>query len=231
MLVRSTLIIAVFFSLANYSFTPIRMSVNKHQDPIDNFWSWFAANEQRLRKFEESPTQYLTEILNQAKVISRGLTIELEPPKNGIINMTVSADGDKELFEMVMQIVKKAPKLTGWKFIAFRQRVPAEIIKGARLKIQGRIISPDKMLFFPLIAGDKLDIIVYLEGVTKENYEEVAYGTLLFLDNLLGEYDCVIKVRSYDFHNMPTNAKDLEGLKSIFELPEYVDKFYASKKQ
>ena len=87
------------------------------------------------------------------------------------------------------------------------------------------------MLFFPLIAGDKLDIIVYLEGVTKENYEEVAYGTLLFLDNLLGEYDCVIKVRSYDFHNMPTNAKDLEGLKSIFELPEYVDKFYASKKQ
>lgn len=202
----------------------------KKNDPIEKFWTWFKENEKRLRKFEDDPGKYLTEVLIQAKKIQPGLAIEFEPSKNGIINMTVSADGDRNLFTVVQNIVGKAPTIEGWKFIAFRQRMDLEKIKGMKLKASDHELEPEKMKFFPIVNGDTLDLIIYARGVTKENYNQIAYGGLLLLDNILGEYDCVTKVRSYDFHNMPTNKDELDGLLPLLDLAAYVDKFHSLKK-
>ena len=199
-------------------------------DPIEKFWAWFTENEKRLRKFEEDPDKYLSEVLAQSRKIKAGLAIEFELPKNGIINMTVSADGVRELFKIVQTIVDKAPKIDGWKFIAFRQRMSPEQVKEMKLNTGSDNLDPDKIKFFPMISGDTLDIIIYIKGVTEENYNQVAYGGLLLLDNILGEYDCVTKVRSYDFHEMPKNKKEPDDLLPLLEIASYVDNFHASKK-
>jgi hypothetical protein len=202
----------------------------KKGDPIETFWTWFKDNEKRLRKFEENPDKYLTEVLTQTKKIQAGLAIEFEPPKDGVINMTVSADGDKNIFSVVQNIVAKAPTVEGWKFIAFRQRMNLEQVKGMKLKAEDHELDPQKMKFFPMVNGDTLDLIIYAKGVTEENYNQIAYGGLLLLDNILGEYDCVTKVRSYDFHNMPTKKEELDELLPLLDLAAYVDKFHNSKK-
>jgi len=206
-------------------------SLFKKSDPIEKFWTWFKENEKRLKKFEQNPNKYLSEILAQAKKIQAGLAIEFEPPKNGVINMTVSADGVRELFEIVQNIVDKAPKIDGWKFIAFRQRMNLELVKAMKLNAGGDELDPNKMRFFPMIADDTLDIIIHIKGVTEENYNQVAYGGLLLLDNILGEYDCVTKVRSYDFHEMPKNKEELDDLLPLLDIASYVDNFHKSKKQ
>lgn len=206
------------------------LSLFKKTDPIEKFWTWFKANETRLCKFEDDPDKYLTEVLGQARKIQAGLAIEFEPPRDGVINMTVSADGDRELFNTVKAIVAKAPKIEGWHFIAFRQRADVESVKGMKLKIHDMELVPQEMKFFPMIDGDTLDIIIYVKGVTEENNIQVAYAGLLLLDNILGEYDCVMKVRSYDFHDMPTKKEELEGLLPLIELAPYVDKFHRTDK-
>src|SRR5215203_2156385 len=147
----------------------------KKGDPIDKFWNWFKENEKRLRKFEEDPDKYLTEVLTHVKKIQSGLAIEFEPPKNGIINMTISADGDRNLFTVVQNIVDKVPTIEGWKFIAFRQRVNLETVKGMKLKAADHELDPEKMKFFPIINSDTLDLIIYANGVTEENYSQIAY--------------------------------------------------------
>ena len=91
--------------------------------PIDNFWAWFIANQDYLKNFERNPDQYLSEVLAEARKIKQGLAIELDPPVNGIICMTISANGNTELFSIVEQIIAKAPRVAGWKFTAFRQRL------------------------------------------------------------------------------------------------------------
>ncbi len=48
-------------------------------------------------------------------------------------------------------------------------------------------------------------------------------------DNILGEYDCVVKVRNYDFHNMPVKQEELKDLKPLLELADYVDNFHKAK--
>ncbi len=176
-------------------------------DPVEKFWAWFKTNESRLKKFEEAPGTYLEEILAQAKKIQDGLAIELEPPRNNIIRMTISADGDRFLFPLVQNIISKAPAISGWEFIAFRQRMDAEVLKTLKMKAGALELSPSEMKFFPIVNNDSLDLIIYTDGVTDDNYLQVAYGGLLLLDNILGEYDCVMKVRTYDFHNMPVKKR------------------------
>lgn len=201
----------------------------KKGDKIENFWTWFAENEKTYRNFHDNPDKYLNELLSNAKKISDGLAIELEPPKDGVINMTISADGVIDLFPVVQQIVEKAPKISGWKFYAFRQRMPVDKVKGMVLKAQNHELNPDKMKFTPIVTGDTLGIIIYADDITEDNYNQVAYGGLMLVDNILGEYDCVTKVRSYDFHNMPPNADNLTDLFPLLELAEYVDNFHKRK--
>lgn len=229
------IILAVIFVFTNCNANnktekkPNAQEVLEENGPIEKFWVWFKENQQRLKKFEENPDKYLTEIHTEAKKIKAGLVIELEPPQSGIINMTVSADGDRNLFEDVKNIIAKAPKIEGWNFFAFRQRMSLDKVKGMKLKVEDKELDPTKMKFLPVGSGKDLDIIIYTKGVTEENYTQVAYNGLLLLDNILGEYDCVTKVRSYDFHDMPTKKKELEGLLPLIELPGYVDKFHKEK--
>lgn len=200
------------------------------QDPIVAFWTWFQQHQNRLRQFESDPGKYLQEIHTQVKKIGDGLTIELEPPQNGIINLTFSADGDQELFPLVRSIVDKAPPIKGWHFIAFRQRVDLSRAKSMQLKVGTLTLDPQSMKFFPVVTGDTLDIIIYVKGLTQANYADVSYHGLLLLDNLLGEYDCVMKVRSYDFHPMPAKKEELDTLQPLLEIASYVDRFHANRK-
>ena len=198
----------------------------KKKDPVENFWIWFDGNAARIRKFEENPDEYLGEIINELRKIKPGLVIELEPPADDIIKMTISADGNRELFPVVESIIEKAPQVDGWKFYAFRQRADPAIINAMEIKIGDYKLTPASMKFFPVIDGDALDIIVYMKGVNEENYNDMAYVGLLILDNILGEYDCVTRVQNYDFHDMPSQKQELNDLMPLLDLAAYVDKFH-----
>jgi len=144
--------------------------------------------------------------------------------------MTISADGVLKLFPIVQSIVENAPKIEGWNFIAFRQRVKPEKVKDMILKKDNQKFVPNEMKFSPLISGDTIDIIIYVKGVTEENYAEISYSEFILLDNLLGEYDCVKKVRHWDFHEMPTKREDIAELIPLLEIAKYVDEFHSKKK-
>jgi len=198
-------------------------------DSIDHFWSWFVKNQKRLRNFQSDPDKYLNELFIEIKKVKTGLAIEFEPPQNGIINMTVSANGNVELFQLVRDIVERAPAVKGWKFIAFRQRMPAIAVKEIKLKVGELVLEPAQMKFFPVIENQQLNIIIYAKGITEQNYNQVAYACFILLDNILGEYDCTVKVSSFDFHQMPDQIAELNDLKPFLELASYVDSFYKQR--
>lgn len=232
-----TLLLFVFFNACLLQLNAGKTDVSKNEmpgitetnNPIDNFWAWFIANQDYLKNFERNPDQYLSEVLAEARKIKQGLAIELDPPVNGIICMTISANGNTELFSIVEQIIAKAPKVAGWKFTAFRQRLGSEQLKSMKLKANGFELDPGDMKFYPVIKGDELDIIIYVNGVTDKNYNQVAYGGLLILDNILGEYDCVTKVNSYDFHPMPESKAEQDSLMPLLEIAGFVDNFHSSR--
>ena len=212
------------------TFTVFSCKSQSNGESIDKFWKWFETNQKRIRGFESNPDKILVEVSDSAKNIQRGLAIEFEPPENGIVKMTVSADGDKDLFPIVKNIIQKAPKITGWTFIAFRQRFPKEKVKTMALRAQTHVLEVSNMKFFPMVSGDTLDIAIFANNVTKENRDQVSYGGHLIVENILGEYDSETKVRYYYYINMPTKPETLSELMPLIDLADYVDNFYKSKK-
>ncbi|MET0466727.1 MAG: hypothetical protein ABW007_26440 [Chitinophagaceae bacterium] len=201
-----------------------------HADAIEQFWKWFSKNESRLRAFESDPDKYLMELLEQSRKIKRGLAIELEPAKNGIINLTVSADGNVDLFPLVTDVVTKAPAIKGWRFIAFRQRVPSSAVKEMNMKVGSLFLEPSKMKFLPVVDHGKLNIIIYADGITAENYEQVAYAGLILLDSALGEYDAATKVEAFDFRALPGKFSEGPVPQSFLELAKFVDDFHKNNR-
>lgn len=230
-IILTTIIMALGFTSCNSHKDNNNNQINmfglfQKQESIEKFWNWFQSNEKSLRDFQKNPDKTLTQVLENIKKIQSGLAVEFEPPQNNIINVTISADGDRDNFAIVQDIVAKAPKIEGYTFVAFRQRMPTESVKGMVLKVEDHELNPNNMKFFPVISDDTLDIIIYANNITEENYNQFAYGGLMLVDNILGEYDCVTKVRTYDFQNMPTNEEELKDLKPLLDLADFVDDFH-----
>ncbi|SHH79575.1 hypothetical protein SAMN04488109_5472 [Chryseolinea serpens] len=200
------------------------------EDKIDIFWNWFADNKE---KFEDALDQDLIHqdeklelILAQLRKIEDGLAVEISAEHNGTREIIISPEGDRSKFDIVQAIVSRAPNIDKWTVTAFRQRAP----EGFSLKIGDIEFEPAKMYFDPLIDVDSLDVIVYAENFSKHDENEAAYYGLITLDNVLGEYDCVMKVRHYDFRDTGELPKK-HNLKHLTELPKFVDDFHSARKR
>lgn len=201
----------------------------KAEDKIDIFWKWFVENKAKYESLPEQGPELderLDLIISQLRKIEEGLAVEISREFQGMRDIVISAEGDRSKFSTVQAIVSKAPKIDKWTVTAFRQRAP----EGFILRIGDIEFNPSKMYFDPLVDGDSLDIIVYAENLSKHDYNEAAYYGLITLDNVLGEYDCVMKVRHYDFRDTGELPKK-HDLKHLTELPKFVDDFHSAGKK
>ena len=198
------------------------MSCNHKRDNIEAFWNWFRDNKSIFEKIDSTnEDEKLDLALEHLHTISDGLSIEISDEFNGVRDMVISPEGDKTKFEIVKEIVGQAPLLKGWTFTAFRQ--PAQ--QDFTLQYNDIAFTPSEMFFYPKIDGDDLDLIIYSKDIRNHDYDIIAHYGLITMDNVLGEYDCVMKVRHYDFRDLD-DEKDRTGLRPVTELKAFIDKFY-----
>lgn len=166
----------------------------------------------------------LSIVIEHLAPIASGLAVEVSKETRSVRELIISADGDKNKFPVVEEIVKGAPAIPGWRAVAFRQKANEEFI----LTYQKLRFSPAEMLFHPVIEGDSLDLIIYADSIKDKNRDVVIKYGLITLDNVLGEYAATIKVRSYDFQDSQEIRRG-ERIHKLNELPAFVDRFYASR--
>ncbi|MBE8728109.1 hypothetical protein C4F50_24590 [Flavobacterium sp. KB82] len=227
---KNILYLILFFSIAgcNKKIENENTAESKEQK-IETFWNWFIENEKRFRNPEIDLDEVLQEILDNASAIEKELAFEIKPIKNGIISLTISADGVKQLIPTVQKMIEKSPKIKGWKFIAFRQKKDKKLFTDIIYLSDQIELEPSKMQFLPIVENGSLELIIYSTGINEENYNEIFYGGSLLLDNLVGEYKFMTQVDNYDFHNMPTKKEDLNQLRPLSELPAFIDNHEAKK--
>lgn len=167
---------------------------------IKDFWEWFEVNQLSLQRIIEGDYDLIDSILIELKKIKSGLAVEFEKSNERVL-MTISADGVSDNFEIVKKIVQSSPKIPNWEFIAFRQPIDRAKVKNFSISIKDLEIKSTDFDFIPIIEENKLYILIFSEKITNENRNDISYGCLLLLDNLIGEYDCVTKVDGYEFYN------------------------------
>ena len=119
---------------------------------------------------------------------------------------------------MVEQIVSQAPSMQGWEVVAFRQPIKADF----SLECGDLELTPSELFFQPFEEDGALDIIVYGQGFSEQEEDQLSYHGLILIDNLIGEYDCVTQVRHYDFQELP-DEQEREGLRPLSQLPSFIE--------
>lgn len=159
-------------------------------DTITQFWKWFQDNnkaylflhdvdedlkEKLLNDFEEQLHNYCDQIYFQ---------IGGDPNEDQ--ELIITAEGDEKYFSQVEDLVRAAPKISGWKFIAFKPSIPGHF----KSEWDDLELNTEDMWFLPLFNGKNSDlgITIYLKNYDLIKDNEIL-PTLLFemLDTILGE--------------------------------------------
>ena len=199
------------------------------------FWQWFTANAESLTMLndldESRRNALLDEMQQHLTEYCDGLTYELgEQTANGR-TLTISAEGDFDLFRHVVELVDNAPDVDWWEFVAFRQP------KGKNLRVifDRYRFETSKMAFMQLENEEEPDIIGlrvalpdqpkdYKPRPDSEADDDRLVGVYVTLEALLGEFDCTTLIGYVDLCPMPKEPFKA-GFRPLDDLPEFVEWF------
>ncbi len=184
------------------------------------FWERFLKMSDELFNFKANRRKLITDLLRIIKEIHPNLTFEIGPKVGDRREFIISASGAREAFLAVISLVKTAPKLRKWKFVAFKPRRETK----ATIYFAGITVSTEDVLFEYTKEGKgKIGIVLYGKNIGEFDIR-VQYAMFGLLDILLGEYDVETRIGTVDVRPLPTYH--INGLKPLSELPSIVDRCF-----
>jgi hypothetical protein len=165
-------------------------------DKATRFWRWFAAYSTDAAQIKTGHEPIAGEIARQLSAIKIGLTWQIGISDDGPHEFIISADGDKQLFPAVKELVNAAPLIPGWTIIAFRPRVgPVPAIE-----LNGREFAARDIHFKAKLDDRLVHLDIYMRGYDVSISSEFDMAAFIFLDSLLGEHDVETYIGAIALH-------------------------------
>jgi hypothetical protein len=180
--------------------------------PEETFWKWFAAHADAVGKIKRADEPVADQLAKALHQVDDKLTFELgigmKPHE-----LIISADGILQVFPAVQKLVAAAPKVPGWKIIAFRPRKQmseVELGDGTKLRAADMLVETHD-------AGGKLDVVIHVSGHAADTALKSA--VYLLLDSALGEFDTETYVAGIDIVATapPKTARPLSELARLVD--------------
>lgn len=215
---KTLLIISVFSILIALSI--MSFSFFNKETKEQKFWNWFTKNQETYYNEIENleiQEKIFDELSKNLTKIHPDLVFEFSPKnENGIRELTISAEGIKEIFPIVQNLIDKSPKLKNWKFNAFRQRIPGDEFE---INYGDLTIGYSDLYFQSENDNGKLGINLFIRDYNGKGQTQNAIYILL--DGLIGEYDVTTKIGWIEWYKLEENK--MENLKPIIELRKEID--------
>jgi hypothetical protein len=189
----------------------------KRTKAISDFWSWFVANRGRFEDTSHVDMRAIKDLGTRLNKIEEGLTFQIGAPESGSV-IEISADGIRDRFPSVRQVVAAAPSIPGWRVVAFRQ--PAENVADLQLEFHGQSISPNDITFVARSSGSRASVVLYVPTSEKEVSRDLIGAAFILLDATLGEYAVETKVQIDGFlpkSEQPDEARALPELVGLLD--------------
>lgn len=160
-----------------------------------DFWLWFQKNARRffevVKSRDDVEKNCFDELAEKLGEIKEGYFFLAGMASEQTAELVLTADGDVKNIAFVEDLVKAAPEIGGWKFTPLKPALQAEDI---HIEMEGFRFDKDNLSFYSNDSGefpDEISISVAHEDYTEKNKQQIVTGTLIFLDNYLGELDFV----------------------------------------
>lgn len=185
------------------------------------FWDWLAANTQRIQsQLRQDPQGIGAEISTAFKRDYPELAWEVTPSESPPWLFCISADGNHDLFPSVLRAVRAAPAIPAWKVQPFRPRGSVD----GELQFGDRKLGVDDIWCSAEPSGNGIDLTLWIRGLTPQTDQILSRAVLILLDNAIGEYDAVMKVKQLGRGPLPADPERTEGLFPLRELPALLDR-------
>lgn len=190
------------------------------------FWQWFADHNEALTAIGDLDTQerdrLLDDIQTHLEAYCPGLSFELGDATSNGRTLTISAEGDTDLFRYVVELVDAAPDLDWWDFVAFKQPMGTDL----RVQFDKMLFESKKMHFQQLECEEEPEMLglrIAVEGGERQD-EDFQVGVYVTLEALLGEFDCATLIGYME--TVPLPAEPFKaGFHPLDDLPLFVDWF------
>jgi hypothetical protein len=206
---------------------------------INSFWNWFQDNNQTIKNLiNETPInqkQICYWLNKQLGYYCKELDFMIVFPKkeNQKSELIITANGNPEYFNQVIQLIDNAPQLRHWKFTAFMQPIENfnEIIDGLDEPyiFQEITIKTSEIKFLPINYDNKikkLDIIIYLKNYKIHcNTKMLQQAIYIILQDVLGEKSLHQNINFVQLAQLPNNT---ENFIELYELQFYIDEINKS---
>lgn len=202
---------------------------------INTFWNWFQDNNQTIKKLiNETP-------LNQKHIsfwLSKNLSYYYKEidfilvfPINNNNNkseLIITANGNPQFFEQVLNLVDNAPQLKDWKFTAFIQPTDRieEIMKGLDEPyiFQEITLKASELIFLPVEyheVSHKVDIVVFLKSYNLYcDTKTLQQAIFIIMQDILGEKSLYQNINFVQLAQMPDNR---DGLIQLYDFQLFLD--------
>jgi len=196
------------------------------------FWNWFLKEERTLFsaiKAHKNAAGQLQKILDKLQ--------ELNPELYGLVGMygdntaelIITPDGDVKNIVFAEDIVQAAPAMQNWKITALKPEIG---FGNSNIEMYGYQFSSKNVRFFPVTdAGkpDEIEIHIVHDQYTEDLHKEIANGSLIFLDNAIGEIAMATQIDDIYFDPPGTNEEliPIEKLKDylLWREKEFIEKY------
>ena len=188
----------------------------------EKFWKYFEKNKKSLEVFINSDLSDHTAYNNLTDEIHKYSNLifpEITQNSNGQFVLIITPDGKPSGIPDTEKLYNSKPEIENWIVEKFRQ--PKDDLK---FEYDGLEYPSSDIEIIPEFVKEegKVDIRVYVKNMNldKEKYQTMAW---LYLDNILGEFNSISKIRYADFFHLDEGQTVRDSI-SILELRKMIDK-------
>ena len=158
--------------------------------------------------------------MEQLKKVDEHFWFELSRDRHPVREFIVTAEGRVNSFPMAEELVRLAPNLKGWTFIALKPP------QGFRFTTtyEGTLFDPRQMWFLPLESeshpGD-LGLRIAVSGLEGMDKRKAHNAVLVILDTGIGERSAALDIQHTEVTELPTDPAS-DGYIELPELADYI---------
>jgi hypothetical protein len=187
---------------------------------IEEFWAWFAEHKLEFSRLATSDESFWDLALDQLKKVDEHFWFELSRDRHPAREFIVTAEGHVSSFPLAEKLVRLAPNVEGWAFIALKPPQGFQFTT----TYEGTRFDPRQMRFLPLESESHpsdLGLRTAVPGLERTDKSAAHSAVLVILDTGLGERSAALDFQYTEVTGLPTDPASL-GYIELAELAEYI---------
>jgi hypothetical protein len=194
------------------------MADEKHR--IEEFWAWFGEHKLEFSRLARPDEPFWDIAVEQLKKVDEKFWFELSRDRHPAREFIVTAQGHVSSFSLAEKLVRFAPDIEGWAFIALK---PPRGFK-FETTYEGTRFDPRQIWFLPLESksdpGD-LGLRIAVPGLESVDKSTAHSAVLVILDTGLGEQSAALDLQHTELTDLPADPAS-QGYIELPELAEYI---------